>query len=89
MGVSFNACAQDDLSPYWDGVWNAEGTLFTIAVKVEAGVMQVSKIETMGFEWKKRNGSGGATPSRISKRKQSYAHGMKRQPTNGSWQLNV
>lgn len=53
---AIGASAQEDLSPYWDGVWNAEGTLFTIAVNVADDVMQVTKIETMGFEWENESG---------------------------------
>jgi len=56
LGLSIGASAQEDLSPYWNGVWNAEGTLFTIAVNVADEVMQVTKIETMGFEWENEDG---------------------------------
>lgn len=48
--------AQEDLSQHWDGVWIAEGTLFTIEVAVSDGIMQVTKIETMGFEWTNEDG---------------------------------
>lgn len=48
--------AQEDLSAHWNGVWNAEGTLFTIAVEVTDNVMHVTKIETMGFEWSNQPG---------------------------------
>lgn len=56
LGMSMSVRSQEDLSQYWNGVWNAEGTLFTIAVEVTDGSMQVTKIETMGFEWSNENG---------------------------------
>lgn len=56
LGMSLLARAQEDLSQYWNGVWNAEGTLFTIAVEVTEGIMEVTKIETMGFEWSNEDG---------------------------------
>lgn len=56
VGTTMMARAQEDLSQHWDGVWNAEGTLFTISVEVADGVMQVTKIETMGFEWTNEDG---------------------------------
>jgi len=54
--LTLSAHAQEDLSHHWDGVWNAEGTLFTIAVAVSNGIMRVDKIETMGFEWDNEDG---------------------------------
>ena len=56
LAAGMPAQAQEDLSQYWDGVWTAEGTLFKIAVQVANGVMQVTKIETMGFEWTNQDG---------------------------------
>lgn len=56
VGTAMLARAQEDLSQYWDGVWNAEGTLFTISVEVAGGVLLVTKIETMGFEWTNEDG---------------------------------
>lgn len=49
-------CAAEGDAPQWDGVWTAEGTLFTIAVTVNDGVMRVEKIETMGFNWNSGDG---------------------------------
>ena len=54
--LSASLLAQEDLSPHWNGTWNAEGTLFTIAVDVRDDVMQITKIETMGFEWSNEDG---------------------------------
>lgn len=56
MMLAFPAHAAEDLSAHWDGVWNAEGTLFSIGVEVRDGVMTVTKIETMGFEWSNADG---------------------------------
>lgn len=50
------ATGADDPTPNWDGVWNAEGTLFTIGVEVRDGRMLITKIETMGFEWSNEDG---------------------------------
>ena len=47
---------QDDVSTHWDGVWNAEGTLFRIAIVIEDGEMKVTQIESLGFEWTNENG---------------------------------
>ena len=54
--VSVASHAQEDLSAHWNGIWNAEGTLFRIGVQVENNVMSVTKIETMGFEWSNKDG---------------------------------
>jgi hypothetical protein len=47
---------QEDLSQHWNGVWNAQGTLFTIAIEVENGVMKITQIESLGFEWTNMEG---------------------------------
>lgn len=56
LTLSLPAQAAEDLSAHWNGVWNAEGTLFTIGVEVTDKVMKVTKIETMGFEWSNSDG---------------------------------
>lgn len=48
--------AQEDLSQHWNGVWNSEGTLFAIGVQVADGILQVTQIESMGFEWSNQDG---------------------------------
>lgn len=48
--------AQEDLSAHWNGIWTAEGTLFTLGITVENGLMKVQQIETMGFEWTNQDG---------------------------------
>ncbi len=55
--VTAKGHAQEDLSAHWNGVWNAEGTLFTIGVKVEENVMEVEQIESLGFLWTSKKGS--------------------------------
>lgn len=49
--------AQDDLSQHWNGIWTAEGTLFSINVEVENNAMKVGQIESLGFEWTSKNGT--------------------------------
>ncbi|MBT3531176.1 MAG: hypothetical protein HOF74_10545 [Gammaproteobacteria bacterium] len=57
LALNANSYGQEDLSAYWNGVWNAEGTLFTIGVSVEDSVMEVEQIESLGFLWTSKNGS--------------------------------
>lgn len=54
--VSSYASSQEDLSAHWEGVWGAEGTLFTIGISVVDGVLKVEQIESMGFEWTNKDG---------------------------------
>ncbi len=48
--------AQEDLSVHWNGTWLAEGTLFSLAVSVEDGVMKVTQVESLGYEWTANDG---------------------------------
>ncbi len=54
--LSAELMAQEDLSQHWNGVWTADGTLFSIAVVVEDNEMKVSQLESLGFEWSNQNG---------------------------------
>ncbi|MEQ8953015.1 MAG: hypothetical protein RL120_02705 [Gammaproteobacteria bacterium] len=40
----------------WDGTWTVEGTLFTIRVSVDNGIMEVEQVESLGFEWSSTDG---------------------------------
>lgn len=40
----------------WEGVWGVEGTLFSIAVRVVDGRLEVSEVESLGFEWRATDG---------------------------------
>ncbi len=51
------AAAGDDDSSWWNGVWIAEGTLFSVAVSVEDGRAEVGQIESLGFQWTSGNAS--------------------------------
>jgi hypothetical protein len=51
-----SALGQMSHAANWDGVWNAEGTLFTIAVTVRNQELIVSEVESLGFIW---TSSGG------------------------------
>lgn len=43
--------AQENYAQHWNGVWVADGTLFKIQVEVTGTHMEVTRIETLGFEW--------------------------------------
>ena len=40
----------------WNGIWYADGTLFTLAVTVDGKVLYVDPMESMGFEWSSKDG---------------------------------
>lgn len=47
-----------EISPsQWNGTWNAEGTLFRIGIVIEDGLMKVTQIESLGFEWSNKDGN--------------------------------
>lgn len=49
--------AQEAASEDWNGVWIAEGTFFSIAVHVSQNRIEVSEVESLGFEWSSRPGT--------------------------------
>ena len=51
-----NANSQENLSAHWDGIWVAEGTLFSIVAAIENEELRVVQIESLGFEWSSENG---------------------------------
>jgi hypothetical protein len=57
VSILANANAQEDLSAHWDGLWIAEGTLFSIAISIENEEMKVGQVESLGFEWTSKNGN--------------------------------
>ena len=48
--------AEADYSQFWNGVWTAEGTLFSVVVTVAAGEVELRQVESLGFQWSGRNG---------------------------------
>ncbi len=46
-----SARAAEDQARYWNGVWTAEGTLFSVAVTVEDGRVELRQLESLGFQW--------------------------------------
>ncbi len=40
----------------WEGVWQAQGTLFTLRVALQDEFLQIEPVETLGFIW--RNSPG-------------------------------
>ena len=51
-----NANAQEGLSAHWEGIWVADGTLFSIAAAIEKEEFRVVQLESLGFEWSSENG---------------------------------
>ena len=49
--------AAEDFSEYWNGVWTAAGTLFSVEVTVENDRVQLRQIESLGFQWSSREGA--------------------------------
>ncbi len=45
-----------DYSPSWNGVWTAEGTLFSVEITVAGGRVELRQLESLGFEWSAGNG---------------------------------
>ena len=45
-----------DLSAHWEGIWVADGTLFSIAAAIEKEEFRVVQLESLGFEWSSENG---------------------------------
>ena len=54
--ISLAPAGSAQQSADWNGVWVAEGTLFSLGVQVQGGVMKVEKVETLGFEWTHSDG---------------------------------
>ncbi len=51
------AAAKGDDSVWWNGIWIAEGTLFSVEVAVEDGRVEVRQMESLGFQWSSSNAS--------------------------------
>jgi hypothetical protein len=51
-----NANTQEDFSAHWEGLWLADGTLFSIVVAIENEEFRVVQLESLGFEWSSENG---------------------------------
>lgn len=45
------ARAAEDYAQYWNGVWNAEGTLFSVEVTVADDRVELRQLESLGFQW--------------------------------------
>lgn len=56
LSLFASVSAQEDLSAHWNGIWIAEGTLFSIAVAVENEEMKIDEVESLGFVWSSENG---------------------------------
>jgi len=49
------ASAQQE-SAAWNGQWLAEGTLFRIEVTVDAELIEIAEVESLGFVWSSQSG---------------------------------
>lgn len=50
--LASTATAQQLADDAWNGEWQAEGTLFRIAVERDGNYLKVTEVESMGFEWR-------------------------------------
>lgn len=51
IALSSQARAAEDYAQYWNGVWAAEGTLFSVEVTVTDGRVELRQLESLGFQW--------------------------------------
>ena len=51
LALGPQARAAEDYAQYWNGVWNAEGTLFSVEVTVVDGRVELRQLESLGFQW--------------------------------------
>ena len=51
LALAPQARAAEDCARHWNGVWNAEGTLFTVEVTVAEGRVELRQLESLGFQW--------------------------------------
>ena len=56
LALGPQARAAEDYAQYWNGVWNAEGTLFSVEVTVEDGRVELRQLESLGFQWSSSTG---------------------------------
>ena len=57
--------AQEIGNSDWEGEWLAEGTLFRIGVSIEAGILKVTQIESMGQVWSNEDGEIDGNIARV------------------------
>ena len=57
--------AQEVGNSDWEGEWLAEGTLFRIGVSIEAGILKVTQIESMGQVWSNEDGEIDGNIARV------------------------
>lgn len=53
---SVTLVAQESQQLQWNGEWIVDGTFFKIGVEAKDGMLIVTPIESMGFEWASSNG---------------------------------
>ena len=66
LGLATSAKAGEaDYSQHWNGVWAAEGTLFSVEITVTGNRFELRQIESLGFEWSGANGKVDGTTLEI------------------------
>ena len=51
IALASQARAAEDYAQYWNGVWAAEGTLFSVEVTVTDDRVELRQLESLGFQW--------------------------------------
>lgn len=51
LALAPQARAAEEYARYWNGVWNAEGTLFSVEVTLADGRVELRQLESLGFQW--------------------------------------
>lgn len=70
LQLSQAALAAEDYSEYWNGVWTAEGTIFSVEVTVRDGSVELRQLESLGFQW---SSSAGTVTGAIMEFEVDYA----------------
>lgn len=52
-------------APSWNGIWQADGTMFQIRVTVIDDVITVSPVESLGFVWTSQSGEVTGNIARV------------------------
>ena len=48
--------SNDLTTDIWSGVWNAQGTIFTIKLTNSNNVLNIEPLESLGFDWQTHDG---------------------------------
>lgn len=65
LGCSGLQAQQTTDAASWNGVWQADGTMFQIRVTVIDNVITVSQVESLGFVWTSQSGEVTGNIARV------------------------